>query len=87
MTTAELPSTVCRYSELMKIAPTTAPVMTAITAEADTSDRIRHIAGGTSGAATRRSMSAKPPSSSAARPNDPIVWTDVQPSVRVPSMA
>ena len=41
----------CRYSEDRKIAPTTTPVTPAITAEAEISDRIRQVAGGTSGSA------------------------------------
>ena len=48
-TSGDAPRTACRYSEDRKIAPTTTPVTPAITAEAETSDRIRQVAGGTSG--------------------------------------
>ena len=50
----------CRYSDVRKIAPTTTPVTPAITADAETSERIRQVDGGTSGSAARRSSRAKP---------------------------
>src|SRR4051812_27391960 len=56
---ADAPVMACRYSEDRKIAPTTTPVTPAITAGVEISERIRQVAGGTSGAVPRRSSRAK----------------------------
>src|SRR3954471_12005514 len=85
-TSADDPTTACRYSDDRKIAPTTTPVTPAITAEAETSDRIRQVAGGTSGSAVRRSIRANAVSSTAAAARASQVRGDVQPAERVASM-
>ena len=54
-----------------------------MTAEAETSDRIRQVAGGTSGSAARRSSRAKAASSAAATARATQVRGAVQPAERV----
>src|SRR3954454_14365357 len=85
-TNAEAPVIACRYSEDRKIAPTTTPVIPAITAEAEISDRIRQVVGGTSGEGLRRSRRGEAASSAAAITRAIQVRGAVQPAERVASM-
>src|SRR3954471_16935675 len=79
-TSADAPTIACRYSDERKIAPTTTPVTPAITAEAETSERIRQVDGGTSGSAARRSSRAKAANRTAAAPRAIQVRGAVQPA-------
>ena len=68
------------------MAPTTTPVTPAMTAEADTRERIRHVDGGTRGSAARRSSLSKAVSSTAARARATTVRVTVHPAERIASM-
>jgi hypothetical protein len=62
--------------------PTTAPVTPAITADADTRERTRQMAGGTNGSGARRSIATKAPSRAAAATAATRVAGAVQPLLR-----
>jgi hypothetical protein len=68
------------------MAPTTTPVTPAMTAEAETSDRMRHVAGGTRGSGARRSSRPNAVSSTVAAASASQVRGAVQPAERVASM-